>query len=231
MPWMCLIEGLNDLLIMEIKENLAFIWFINLSDLDYFVWLKGPGCSSVGVGAFSENGPFRPKGEMLVTNEYSWNKGINCRAMNIILWTVPLCLIHSLNGVTSPSNLQKPTCCIWRPQQELVSRTQEILPSMRVWMIRWQVDSSFNFNFRDHFVWLLLNQLDYWNTNGTKPCNLCIIGSCGESNFLLVSICKARDNLVFLQRWFTRFPHYKSRDLYIAGESYAGKRITRTSIF
>lgn len=35
----------------------------------------GPGCSSVGVGAFSENGPFRPSGNVLVRNEYSWNKG------------------------------------------------------------------------------------------------------------------------------------------------------------
>lgn len=36
----------------------------------------GPGCSSLGVGAFSENGPFRPSGNALVRNEYSWNRGI-----------------------------------------------------------------------------------------------------------------------------------------------------------
>ncbi|KAF5741208.1 serine carboxypeptidase-like 45 [Tripterygium wilfordii] len=35
----------------------------------------GPGCSSLGVGAFSENGPFRPKGALLVSNQYSWNSG------------------------------------------------------------------------------------------------------------------------------------------------------------
>ena len=33
---------------------------------------------------------------------------------------------------------------------------------------------------------------------------------------------KAEDNLVFLQRWFEKFPQYKRRDLYIAGEAYAG---------
>ncbi|KAH1200261.1 Serine carboxypeptidase-like 45 [Glycine max] len=39
------------------------------------LWLNGgPGCSSLGVGAFSENGPFRPKGEGLVRNQFSWNK-------------------------------------------------------------------------------------------------------------------------------------------------------------
>jgi serine carboxypeptidase-like clade 2 len=30
------------------------------------------------------------------------------------------------------------------------------------------------------------------------------------------------DNMVFLQRWLQKFPRYKGRDLYIAGESYAG---------
>lgn len=40
-----------------------------------FFSYSGPGCSSLGVGAFSENGPFRPNGEFLTRNEYSWNKG------------------------------------------------------------------------------------------------------------------------------------------------------------
>ncbi|QCD78524.1 cathepsin A [Vigna unguiculata] len=32
-----------------------------------------PGCSSLGVGALSENGAFRPNGKVLIRNEYSWN--------------------------------------------------------------------------------------------------------------------------------------------------------------
>lgn len=32
----------------------------------------------------------------------------------------------------------------------------------------------------------------------------------------------AQDALVFLLRWMSRFPEYKSREFYIAGESYAG---------
>ncbi|XXG61044.1 hypothetical protein AAC387_Pa04g2797 [Persea americana] len=32
----------------------------------------------------------------------------------------------------------------------------------------------------------------------------------------------AKDSYTFLVNWFKRFPHYKNRDFYIAGESYAG---------
>lgn len=39
-------------------------------------------------------------------------------------------------------------------------------------------------------------------------------------------VSKARDNLVFLQRWFDKFPQYKGRDLFITGESYAGTYIS-----
>lgn len=33
----------------------------------------------------------------------------------------------------------------------------------------------------------------------------------------------AHDALIFLLRWMKRFPQYKHRDFYIAGESYAGR--------
>jgi carboxypeptidase C (cathepsin A) len=35
----------------------------------------------------------------------------------------------------------------------------------------------------------------------------------------------AEDAYIFLVNWFERFPQYKHREFYIAGESYAGESI------
>jgi len=45
--------------------------------------LTGPGCSSLGYGAFEELGPFRinSDGKTLYRNKYAWNEGeavMNC---------------------------------------------------------------------------------------------------------------------------------------------------------
>ncbi|KAF3772857.1 Serine carboxypeptidase-like 45 [Nymphaea thermarum] len=63
-------------------ERALFYYFVEAetepSSKPLVIWFNGgPGCSSVGVGAFSENGPFRPSGNILVRNEYSWNTEAN----------------------------------------------------------------------------------------------------------------------------------------------------------
>ncbi|KAK4375487.1 hypothetical protein RND71_006164 [Anisodus tanguticus] len=64
------------------KQRALFYYFVEAetdpASKPLVLWLNGgPGCSSVGVGAFSENGPFRPRGQVLVRNEHSWNKEAN----------------------------------------------------------------------------------------------------------------------------------------------------------
>uniref|UniRef100_A0ACD6AAY2 Uncharacterized protein n=1 Tax=Avena sativa TaxID=4498 RepID=A0ACD6AAY2_AVESA len=65
------------------KGSRALFYYFVEAEIDpatkpLVLWLNGgPGCSSLGVGAFSENGPFRPSGQRLVKNEYSWNKEAN----------------------------------------------------------------------------------------------------------------------------------------------------------
>ncbi|XP_027343154.1 serine carboxypeptidase-like 45 [Abrus precatorius] len=106
------------------------------------LWLNGgPGCSSLGVGAFSENGPFRPNGEVLIKNEYSWNKETN--------------------------------------------------------MLYLETPVGVGFSYAK-----------------------------GGSSYKTVNDkTTARDNLVFLQRWFNKFPQYRHKDLFLTGESYAGHYI------
>lgn len=64
------------------QERALFYYFVEAeadpASKPLVLWLNGgPGCSSLGVGAFSENGPFRPDGELLVRNEHSWNTEVN----------------------------------------------------------------------------------------------------------------------------------------------------------
>lgn len=107
------------------------------------LWLNGgPGCSSVGGGAFTELGPFYPTGDGrgLRINSMSWNKASN------------LLFVESPAGVG----------------------------------------------------WSYSNTSSDYNT-GDKT--------------------TASDMVVFLLRWFNKFPEFKSRDFFLTGESYAGHYI------
>lgn len=66
----------------EAKRRSLFYYFVeaesNSSSKPLVLWFNGgPGCSSVGEGAFVEHGPFKPNGSVLVKNDYSWNKEAN----------------------------------------------------------------------------------------------------------------------------------------------------------
>ncbi|GAB2274491.1 hypothetical protein Dimus_009261 [Dionaea muscipula] len=105
------------------------------------LWLNGgPGCSSLGNGAFEEQGPFRVNsdGATLFLNPYAWNN-----VANVIF-------------LESPAGV------------------------------------GFSYG----------NSSDIYNNTGDKS--------------------TATDAYKFIVRWLDRFTHYKSRDFYISGESYAG---------
>lgn len=126
------------------KKGKALFYYFVEAEVDcaskpLVLWLNGgPGCSSLGVGAFSENGPFRPNGKVLISNEYSWNK-----EANMLYLETPIGVGFSYSTDTSSYD------------------------------------------------------------------------AVGDE-------ITARDNLVFLQRWFLKFPQYRNRNLFITGESYAG---------
>ncbi|KAL5102317.1 hypothetical protein RYX36_006644 [Vicia faba] len=107
------------------------------------LWLNGgPGCSSIGGGAFTELGPFYPTGDGrgLRKNSMSWN-----RASNLLFLESPAGVGWSYSNTTSDYN----------------------------------------------------------------------IGDASTAN----------DALLFLLKWYEKFPTYKSRDLFLTGESYAGHYI------
>ncbi|XP_010519388.1 PREDICTED: serine carboxypeptidase-like 42 [Tarenaya hassleriana] len=124
-----------------------FYYFVeaekNPLDKPLTLWLNGgPGCSSIGGGAFTELGPFYPTGDGrgLRVNPMSWNKASN------------LLFVESPAGVG----------------------------------------------------WSYSNRTSDYNTGDAST---------------------AKDMLVFLLRWFKKFPEFKSRDLFLTGESYAGHYI------
>ncbi|KAM7474906.1 hypothetical protein LguiB_022149 [Lonicera macranthoides] len=113
----------------------------NPSSKPLVLWLNGgPGCSSLGVGAMVEIGPFRVKsdGSKLSSRRFAWNKVANTLFLE------------------SPAGV------------------------------------GFSYS------------------NTTRDYDLS-----GDAR-------TAQDAYTFLVNWFKRYPHYKARDFYIVGESYAG---------
>ncbi|XP_024963418.1 serine carboxypeptidase-like 42 [Cynara cardunculus var. scolymus] len=138
---------------VDLKAGRSLFYYFVEADNDadrkpLSLWLNGgPGCSSMGGGAFTELGPFFPKGNGrgLRRNSQSWNR------------------VSNLLFVESPAG------------------------------VGWSYSNT---------------TTDY---------------TTGDAN-------TARDMHTFLLNWYAKFPSFKSRDLYLTGESYAGHYIPQLAI-
>ncbi|VVA28551.1 PREDICTED: serine carboxypeptidase [Prunus dulcis] len=64
----------------EKQQRSLFYYFVEAetdpASKPLVLWFNGgPGCSSVGIGAFGEHGPFKPSGDILLKNDFNWNRG------------------------------------------------------------------------------------------------------------------------------------------------------------
>ncbi|KAI5335183.1 hypothetical protein L3X38_025316 [Prunus dulcis] len=66
----------------EKQQRSLFYYFVEAetdpASKPLVLWFNGgPGCSSVGIGAFGEHGPFKPSGDILLKNDFNWNREAN----------------------------------------------------------------------------------------------------------------------------------------------------------
>ncbi|KAG9146363.1 hypothetical protein Leryth_018416 [Lithospermum erythrorhizon] len=138
---------------VDVKAGRSLFYYFVEAEVDpahkpLTLWLNGgPGCSSVGGGAFTELGPFYPRGDgrALVRNPKSWNKASN------------LLFIESPAGVG----------------------------------------------------WSYSNTSSDYTTGDAKT---------------------ASDMRIFMLEWYKKFSGFKSRDLFLTGESYAGHYIPQLAV-
>ncbi|KAL0351582.1 UNVERIFIED_CONTAM: Serine carboxypeptidase-like 42 [Sesamum calycinum] len=138
---------------VDVKNGRSlFYYFVEAADdpdrKPLTLWLNGgPGCSSVGGGAFTELGPFYPTGDGrgLRINSKSWNK------------------VSNLLFVESPAGVG-------------------------------------------------------WSYSNTS------------SDYTTGDASTAMDMHIFLMEWYKKFPTFKTRDLFLTGESYAGHYIPQLAV-
>ncbi|GAA0174931.1 serine protease [Lithospermum erythrorhizon] len=138
---------------VDVKAGRSLFYYFVEAEVDpdhkpLTLWLNGgPGCSSVGGGAFTELGPFFPRGDgrALRKNSKSWNKASN------------LLFVESPAGVG-------------------------------------------------------------WSYSNTS------------TDYTTGDASTAKDMHIFMTEWFKKFPAFQSRDLFLAGESYAGHYIPQLAV-
>ncbi|KAF4390493.1 hypothetical protein F8388_005990 [Cannabis sativa] len=139
------------------KKKRSLFYYFAEAEIDphtkpLVLWLNGgPGCSSLGVGAFSENGPFRPSGEVLVRNEYSWN-----REANMLYLETPIGVGFSYSADSSSYETPRTTWCFYANgySNSLSSVTEAcILLEKAMQLGNPVLEFATDFNSRAEFIW------------------------------------------------------------------------------
>ncbi|KEH16886.1 serine carboxypeptidase-like protein, partial [Medicago truncatula] len=127
------------------------------------LWLNGgPGCSSVGQGAFSEHGPFRPTTKGLIKNAFSWNKGsIKFLAPPLIYLDTPIGVDFSYSANKSDyafvnDQITGITCCFYKagsPDSPLIKTATSSSPERATQMGNPLLEFDKDFSSGAEFLW------------------------------------------------------------------------------
>lgn len=159
------------------------------------VKLEGPGCSSLGFGAFMEHGPFQPgENGQLLKNEYSWNLGKTCFRI------YQLSDDWSCYAVLTSKN--------WAASNMLYVESPI------------GVGFSYSNTSSDYNLWNDSNTGRHFVLISREPTFNILISF---NNGGLIWVIAAGDNLRFIVNWLEEFPQYKDSEFFLTGESYAGK--------
>ncbi|CAG8446779.1 5260_t:CDS:10 [Ambispora gerdemannii] len=165
------------------------------------LWLQGgPGSSSM-IGLFYEMGPFKVTSNMkLIRNPHTWNKHYG-----MLFIDQPVGAGYSFVDSPHQAILTDPECSyIDQYQGENGDGNAKHQKSkLRQTIIRMM--ESFFFRRKSHHV------------RNDDPCYM--------EGYVSNQKGISKDLLVFLQKFYQRYPEQKRSELYIAGESYAGKYV------
>ncbi|KAL3755107.1 hypothetical protein ACJRO7_002213 [Eucalyptus globulus] len=138
----------------EKQQRALFYYFAeakaDLASKPLVLWLNGgPGCSSTGVDAFCEHGPFKPSGDVLLKNDYRWNNKAN---MLYLESPAGVDFSYSVNTSYYNSVDDKMTGC-YVPQLAMLIVQSKLFNLKGIAIGNPLLEFSTDFNSREEFLW------------------------------------------------------------------------------
>ncbi|XP_074329231.1 uncharacterized protein LOC141666888 isoform X5 [Apium graveolens] len=239
----------------ENNGRALFYWFYEAltfpDDKPLVLWLNGgPGCSSVGYGATQELGPFIVDGHAreLKFNPYSWTRGARHGQF-------PTTQMNSISGDDLVTNLPGQPNIDFQHYAGYVTVNENNGRALFYWfyealtfpddkpLVLWLNGgpgcSSVGYGATQELGPFIVDgharELKFNPYSWTREANMLFLESPVGVGFSYSNTSSdyrklgddftANDAYAFLQKWFLKFPSYRKRILYIAGESYAGRYV------